>query len=71
MKEKLKIIFKDDFDHVSVTNPDGNGQQVVIYVISDQFKGLMTVARHRKINEILKEEIKTVHAVSIDTKTLE
>ena len=50
--------FNGEFDHVEVTNPDGNGQQAVIFVISDKFKGMPTVRRHMQINTILKEEIK-------------
>ena len=43
MMSKLKPVFNDEFDHVDVKNPDGNGQQVVIYIISDQFKGMLPV----------------------------
>ena len=58
-------------DHIDVQNPDGVGQQVRIFVVSDQFKKMMVLQRHRMINELLKEEIKQVHAVNIDAKTLE
>ena len=70
MYKKLNPVFNGEYDHVEVTNPDGQGQQAVIFVISDKFEGLPTVRRHMQINNLLKEEIKQVHAVSIDTKTL-
>ena len=40
-------------------------------MISEQFKGKMPIARHRMINEILKDEIKMIHAVVIDAKTVD
>ena len=57
MENKLKEIYKDDSDQVYVIDNDGGGQKVGIYVVSDQFKGMLPLARHRKINEILKTEI--------------
>ena len=49
MQSKLKTHFGGEFDHVKVTNPDGNGQQAVIFIISDNFKGMNTLARHRHV----------------------
>jgi len=37
--------------------------------VSDAFKGMMPLARHRAINDLLKEEIKMIHAVQIDAKS--
>ena len=70
MKDKLREHFKNDGDHITVQD-DGSGQKVHIFVISDQFKGQLPIMRHRKINEILANEIKQIHAVTIDAKTKE
>ena len=67
---KLAAQFKEEFDHVEVKNDDGVGQHVRIFVVSDQFEGKLPIARHRMINELIKEEIKGVHACSIEAKTL-
>ena len=58
----------DEFDHVKV---QGGGDKVDIFVVSDQFKGMLPLARHRMINDMLKEEIKQVHAVQIEAKTVD
>ena len=71
MQTKLQKTFFGEFDHVEVVNADGFGQKVDIFVISEQFKGKLPIARHRMINEILKEEIAMVHAVVIEAKTVD
>ena len=71
MQQKLSKTFQADMDHIEVQNPDGVGQQVRIFVVSDQFKKMMVLQRHRMINELLKEEIGQVHAVNIEAKTLD
>ena len=38
-------------------------------IVSDKFKGMLPLARHRAINTLLKDEIKQIHAVTIDAKT--
>ena len=40
-----------------------------IVIVSDDFKGQNLLARHRKINEILKEEIAQIRAMSLHTFT--
>ena len=50
-------------------NPNGDYNSVVIRVVSEKFEGKMPVARHRMVNDILKDEIKLIHAVQIDAKT--
>ena len=41
MQAKLSKTFVDQEDHIDVQNPDGVGQQVRIFVVSDQFKKMM------------------------------
>ena len=50
-------------------NPNGDYNSVVIRIVSNKFDGQMLIARHRMVNEVLKEEIKLIHAVQIDAKT--
>ncbi|CAO3679186.1 unnamed protein product [Umbelopsis vinacea] len=45
----------------------GCGSMYAIDIASDQFKGLSVVKQHRKINEILKEEIKEMHGLQLKT----
>ena len=71
MQTKLQKAFVGEYDHVEVSNPDGMGQQVIIFVISDQFNGKMPIMRHRMINDLLKDEIKLVHACQIEAKTVD
>jgi stress-induced morphogen len=37
-----------------------------IDIASDEFKGLSIVKQHRKINEILKDEIKGMHGLQVE-----
>ena len=67
MKEKLSKEFEPI--HVDVIDHMGDASSVQINVISDKFEGMMPLARHRAINSLLKDEIKMIHAVSIDAKT--
>ncbi|KAG2172387.1 hypothetical protein INT43_004929 [Umbelopsis isabellina] len=41
----------------------GCGSMYAINIASAQFKGMSVVKQHRKINEILKEEIKEMHGL--------
>ena len=38
-------------------------------VVSEAFEGKALIQRHRIVNEILAEEIKLIHALSIQAKT--
>ena len=67
MEKKLQ----DKFDPVECKVIDAYGDQssIQIRVVSEKFKGMLPLARHRAINDLLKEEIKKIHAVQIDAKT--
>lgn len=47
----------------------GDASSVQIRVVSQKFEGMLPLARHRLINEILAKEIKMIHAVTIEAKT--
>ncbi|KAG7391843.1 BolA-like protein 3 [Phytophthora boehmeriae] len=58
--------------HVKVTDVSGGcGSMFDIEVASPQFKGQTRVKQHRMVNEILKEEIKSMHGLTIRTMTPE
>jgi BolA-like protein 3 len=46
----------------------GCGSMYQIDIRSDYFKGLSTLKQHRKIQEILKEDIKQMHGITINSR---
>lgn len=50
---------------------DGEESKFMIMVVSKAFEGLNTLKRHRQVYGILDEEMKIVHAVTLQTKTPE
>ncbi|WED22450.1 BolA/IbaG family iron-sulfur metabolism protein [Vibrio sp. JC009] len=51
--------------------PPGSESHFKVVVVSDSFEGLRPIARHRKVNEALAEELKEhIHALSIHTYTI-
>jgi len=69
MEDKLRAEFNPT--KIQVDDPHGDASSVAIFIVSDKFKGMLPLARHRAINALLKDEIKQIHAVTIDAKTPE
>ena len=66
--EHLEVINESYMHNV----PEGSESHFKVVVVSDAFAGSMLVARHRKVNELLAEEIQgPVHALSIHAMTPE
>ena len=66
--EYLEVINESFMHNV----PEGSESHFKVVVVSDAFAGAMLVARHRKVNELLAEEIQgPVHALSIHAMTPE
>ncbi|KZT58236.1 bola-like protein [Calocera cornea HHB12733] len=42
----------------------GCGENYYVLVVSDDFEGLITLKRHRLVNEILRKQIAEMHAFS-------
>lgn len=42
---------------------------IKVYIVSEQFKGLMPLQRHRAINACIADEVKKLHAITIEAKT--
>jgi BolA protein len=63
--------------HLEVVNeshmhnvPEGSESHFKVTVVSDQFDGQMLVARHRKVNALLADELAgAVHALALHTRT--
>ncbi|XP_022831556.1 bolA-like protein 2 [Spodoptera litura] len=70
LKEKLT---KDlDAVHVEVTDDsDGCGAKFTVLIVSDKFQGKPLLARHRLVNTVLQEELKSIHAFTQKTLTVE
>ena len=73
IEEKLKAGF--DPVHLEVRNesymhnvPEGSESHFRVVVVSELFRDQSRVARHRKVNETLKDELQGgVHALAIET----
>ncbi|KAG8713225.1 hypothetical protein FRC11_012912 [Ceratobasidium sp. 423] len=48
---------------------NGCGENYAVVIVSKAFEGKMTLARHRAVNELLKNEISQMHAFSQKTYT--
>ncbi|CAK1552372.1 unnamed protein product [Leptosia nina] len=69
---KDKLIKELDAVHVEVVDDsDGCGAKFSVVVVSDKFQGKPLLARHKLVNSVLQEELKTIHAFSQKTLTVE
>ena len=56
--------------HVDVQDESGGcGAMVKAIVVSDKFDGVRLLDRHRMVHDLLKEEMKTIHALTLKTWT--
>jgi BolA protein len=69
METKLRTHFKPA--DLKVLDPNGDLYKVHVYIVSDQFKGMLPLARHRAINAVIADEVKQLHAVTIEAKSPE
>ena len=66
-----------DPEHMEIINesymhnvPEGSESHFKVVIVSSQFQDKMLVARHRMVNELLKQQIEgPVHALSLHTMT--
>ncbi len=49
--------------------PSGSESHFKVVIISQEFDGLRLIARHRKVNQVLAEELSQIHALSIQAYT--
>ena len=50
---------------------DGCGARFTILIVSSEFEGLPLLRRHRMVNKVIKEELESIHAITLVTKTPE
>lgn len=67
---KNKLTTELEASHVEVIDEsDGCGAKFSCIIVSDKFEGIPLIGRHRFVNNILQEELKTIHAFSQKTYT--
>ena len=47
----------------------GCGSSFLVQLKSPDFNGMNIISQHRKVNEILKDELKEIHALQLKTET--
>ncbi|GJJ10659.1 hypothetical protein Clacol_004886 [Clathrus columnatus] len=52
-----------------IDQSSGCGESYAVLIVSEAFEGKLTLARHRMINELLKNQIAQMHAFSQRTLT--
>ncbi|XP_054163227.1 bolA-like protein 2 [Oppia nitens] len=56
--------------HLSVEDmSDGCGMKFNAVIVSDKFEGIPLLERHRMVNTILSDELKSIHAFTMKTIT--
>jgi len=69
---KDKLIKGLEAEHVVVKDEsDGCGGKFDALIVSNKFEGKALLARHRLVNSVLEEELKTIHAFTQKTLTPE
>jgi stress-induced morphogen len=64
LTQKLKI------DQLEVVDTSGNcGSSFMIKIKSPDFNGKTVIAQHRMVNEILKDDLKDIHALQLKTES--
>lgn len=71
MKEKLVQSFPGAIKTEVFDISGGCGQSYEVLIVSDEFSGKNLLAKHRLVNERLKEEIAELHAFTQKTYTPE
>lgn len=67
-----KLLKELEATHVEVEDTsDGCGAKFNAVIVSSKFEGKPLLQRHRMVNSILEEEIKSIHAFSQKTLTPE
>ncbi|VDN15863.1 unnamed protein product [Dibothriocephalus latus] len=57
-------------EHVEIKDfSDGCGLKFDVLIVSDQFEGKPLLQRHRLVNNLLKKEMESIHALTLNTLT--
>ncbi|RWS12114.1 bolA-like protein 2 [Dinothrombium tinctorium] len=69
---KSKLQQHLDTSHLEVNDvSDGCGAKFDCVIVSDKFEGKTLLQRHRMVNDLLKEEMPSIHAFTMKTLTTE
>ncbi|KAG9046843.1 hypothetical protein FS837_003551 [Tulasnella sp. UAMH 9824] len=69
LEKALKAAFPEMRYLEIMDTSSGCGSSYAVIIVNPTFEGKMTLARHRWVNELLKEEIAQMHAFSQKTYT--
>mmetsp|Transcript_3898 Transcript_3898/g.8050 ORF Transcript_3898/g.8050 Transcript_3898/m.8050 type:complete len:94 (+) Transcript_3898:9-290(+) len=69
IQSKLTDALKASFVQVEDLS-DGCGAKLDLIVVSDEFEGKGLLERQQAVHEVIKEEMKVVHAITMKTKTV-
>lgn len=69
MESKLQKQFNPSA--LKVSDPNGDLYKVNVYIVSEHFKGMLPLQRHRAINAVIADEVKQLHAITIEAKSPE
>jgi BolA protein len=70
LRTSISDLFFLNIDDQGACSGDG-GSKFALIIVSDSFKGEPLLQRHRRINEILAEPLKSIHALQLKTWTVE
>lgn len=74
IEQKLNQALEPDFlqveneSHMHNVAP-GSESHFKVTVVSDEFRDLMLIKRHRLVNKLLEEELQQIHALALHTLT--
>ena len=72
-EERIRTILETALKPTQLTVVDQSGGceggSVVVRITSSEFVGKSPVARHRQVNSLLKDELQSLHALSIEAST--
>ncbi|KAM3176734.1 hypothetical protein ACTXT7_005933 [Hymenolepis weldensis] len=69
VRERLQVL---NPTHLKITDfSDGCGLKLKVEIVSEQFVNKTLIQQHRTVNDLLKEEMKDIHALSLSTFTPE
>ncbi|XP_061394200.1 bolA-like protein 2 [Musca vetustissima] len=70
LEDKLTKELEAQYVH-AVDDSDGCGAKFSVIIVSEKFKGLKMLQKHRLVNTVLAEELKEIHAFSQKSYTPE
>ncbi|VDN95980.1 unnamed protein product [Rodentolepis nana] len=69
VRERLQLL---NPTHLKITDfSDGCGLKLKVEIVSEQFVSKTLLQQHRMVNDLLKEEMLNIHALSLSTFTPE